>query len=161
MNNGLTASRSFPSRSFSRGFVPFERLYGDFSQLCDALLGGSLAPAQSTAAQSDQGFMPVMNIWEEDDHYFVEAELPGVSPEAVEVTLEGRELRIRGEKKWEETEQKKQLHRKETFHGKFERALRFPADVNPEGVEAKSQDGVLRIKVKKSEAAKLKKIQIS
>ena len=135
--------------------VPFNRFYGDFEQLYDALLGR--VPAQKT----NDSFVPAVNIWEEDDHYVVETELAGIAPKEVEITLEGRELRIRGERKLEQTETKKHLHRQERVYGRFERTVKFPTDVNHEGVEAKAQDGVLKVTVKKSEALKAKKIQVS
>ncbi len=134
---------------------PFERFYGDFDQIYDALLGAKAPQAKPSA------FMPAVNIWEEEDSYVVEAEIPGVSPKDVEITLEGRELRIRGERKQETTETKKHLHRQERTYGEFQRMVRFPADVNADGVEAKAQDGVLRVTVKKSEALKPRKIQVS
>lgn len=135
---------------------PFERFYGDFDQVCDALLGSRTPQAKQAGT-----FLPLISVWEEDDSYVVEAEIPGVAPKDVEITLEGRELRIRGERKHEAKETKKHLHREERTYGEFQRMVRFPADVNADGVEAKAQDGVLRITVKKSEALKPRKIQVS
>lgn len=134
---------------------PFELFGSDFEPLFDALRG------RAPAARNSEAFMPPVNIWEEEDHYVVETELAGVSPKDVEITLEGRELRIRGERKSEHSEKSKRLHLQERVYGQFQRMVRFPTEVNHEGVEAKSQDGVLRVTVKKSEALKPKRIQVS
>jgi HSP20 family protein len=110
--------------------------------------GGFLGPAWSWA--------PVA-LWEDDDHVFVEAELPGVSDQDVEVTVHNGTLFIRGERKPEEG--RRYLYNGRTY-GRFERVINLPAAVNTDGVQARLTNGVLCVNLPKSPEAKPRKIAL-
>ncbi len=95
------------------------------------------------------GFSPRIDISEDDKYIFVEAEIPGVKKDDLKLTLEDNILTIEGEKKVKEEKQEKNFYRSERIFGSFKRAFTLPVEVDPEKVEAKFEDGVLRIRFKK------------
>ncbi len=111
----------------------------------------------------DGGFMrqswPSMPLamWEDDDHLYIEAELPGVSENDVEVTFHNGSLFIRGERR--PAEDRKYLYNGQTF-GRFERVVTLPEAVNTDAVEATLSNGMLCITMPKSPEAKPKKITL-
>jgi HSP20 family protein len=101
---------------------------------------------------------PSVDIEETDDAYVVEAELPGVKRDDVDIELSGNELSITGEVK--ETERKGVLRKQTRRVGRFEFRVRLPEQLDPDEVDADLKDGVLTIRVPKSEKAARKKIEI-
>jgi HSP20 family protein len=99
-------------------------------------------------------------MWEEGDNLFVEAELPGMQPADIEILVTGGDqLTLKGERKPLEIE-KAAWHRQERGFGKFVRTFQLPYQVDPEKVEARFENGVLRIQLSKSEAARSRKITV-
>jgi HSP20 family protein len=105
------------------------------------------------------GWAPPVDIEEQDDAYVVEAELPGVKREDVNIDLVGNELSITGEIK--EKERKGVLRRRTRRVGRFEYRVTLPDHVDPEAVEAKLDGGVLTVRVPKSERAQRRRIEVS
>ena len=99
------------------------------------------------------------NMWEADQEFFVEFELPGIDREALEILVTGKELTLKGKREQPEMEQANWL-RKERSYGEFERTLELPEEVDADKVEATYVDGVLRIKLPKREQAQPRRIQI-
>jgi HSP20 family protein len=104
------------------------------------------------------GWSPLVDIEEQDDAYLIEAELPGVKTEDVDVEVIGHELMINGELK--ETERKGVLRKRMRPAGRFDYRVALPESVAADKVEAKLSDGVLAIRVPKVETATRKHIQI-
>jgi HSP20 family protein len=104
-----------------------------------------------------RGFPPV-NVWEEGDNLLVEAELPGVKGEDLDISVVGDELTIKGRRTG--GEDGVTYHRRERTAGEFARVLRLPVDVDADGVNAALNEGVLLITLPKSEAAKPRRIQV-
>ena len=105
-------------------------------------------------------FTPSLNVSETDNGYEVSVELPGLKPEEVHVELKEGNLWISGEKKEESEEKGKTFHRIERRHGEFRRMIQLPGAVAEEKVEAKFENGVLKVNVPKSEKVKPKKIPV-
>lgn len=103
-----------------------------------------------------------LDMTETDDGLTVTAELPGMDEKDVEVTLTGDLLSIRGEKKEEHEEKKKNYHLKERSWGSFERTVRVPFRADPDAVKASFSKGVLKVEVPKPADAKKarKKIEV-
>jgi HSP20 family protein len=102
---------------------------------------------------------PALNVWEEADAFHVEADLPGVKQEDLEVFVRQRtELTVRGERKLDE--RKGAWHRRERGFGKFERVLELPAPVDADRVEAKLAGGVLFVTLPKADEAKPRRIEV-
>lgn len=91
-----------------------------------------------------------LNIQESKEGYHVEAELPGVHKENVEISIKGDDLIIRGEKFCVNPERKKQYHRIERSEGHFYRAITMPKDIDKEKINAELKEGVLKIDIMKS-----------
>ena len=111
---------------------------------------------------------PEMRTWslaldalENDDAYLISASLPGVSPGAIDVTLEDNVLTIKGETGADESVNEGDFRLRERRYGAFSRSVRLPGDVDTESVEAAYENGVLNLMVPKAESAKPKKISVS
>jgi len=103
---------------------------------------------------------PALDVSESDDAVLVHAEIPGIDPKEIEISVVGDTLTLRGEKK-DETEQKgRNYHRVERRYGAFTRSLALPASVDPDKVEATARQGVLAIRLPKREEAKARRIEI-
>lgn len=125
----------------------------------DRLLGPIAANAlPSTAVPS---VYPALNLWEDDDNLFVEAELPGMSQDQIEITVaEGDQLTIAGERR-PPTGEGSVWHRQESGYGRFSRTVTLPVVVDAGRVEAKIDSGVLTLILPKSEMAKPKRIPVT
>lgn len=103
---------------------------------------------------------PPINLWEDDDHLFVEAELPGLEPGDLEITVTGdNQLSIKGERKQPEVENAT-WHRQERGYGSFSRLVELPEHVDPDKVTAEFKHGVVTITLPKKEEAKPRKIEV-
>jgi len=100
---------------------------------------------------------PAMNVWTNEEHAIVTAELPGVAEEDIDVSVTGSTLTLRGERKAAEGGE---YHRQEREEGSFVRTLDLPFQVNASQVEARLARGVLHIKLPRAEEDKPRKIAI-
>ncbi len=123
---------------------------------------GATAPqgARQTGAPSGMMMMPHIDVTERDREIRITAELPGISPDDVSVTLDDGVLMIRGEKKAEQQDSGTDAHVQERAYGTFVRYLRLPFNVDPSKVEASFKDGVLTIVVPKPEQMQAKSNRI-
>jgi HSP20 family protein len=104
--------------------------------------------------------VPAVNVWEDEANLYVESDLPDVSPEKLDVTVkEGNRLTISGERKLCEPANAV-WHRQERFAGGFTREMTLPTPVDADKVEARFENGVLRLTLPKSEAARPRKIAV-
>ena len=134
----------------ARNADPFLSLHRDINRLFDEALRGG-APA--TAADQGGNFVPAqINVAETDDEYRITAELPGLSRDDVEVFLDDDLLTIRGEKRFARNDDKENYHLVECSYGTVQRSLRLPVAVEPQQVQAKFENGLLRITLPKSKA---------
>ena len=104
------------------------------------------------------GWSPPVDIEEQDNAYVIEAELPGVQKDDVNIELVANELMITGEIK--EREREGILRKRTRRIGRFEYRVRLPEQVDPDNVEAKLKDGVLSVRVPKHEQAERRRIQV-
>ena len=105
-------------------------------------------------------WFPRVDVSEGDKNITVKAELPGVETQDIDVSLDGRLLTIKGEKKQEKEEKKENYHRVERSYGYFNRTIELPAEVDASKVDASFKKGVLNIVLHKTKATEAKKIQI-
>ena len=127
-----------------------------FSRLFDTFFGD--LPNEDVSSRT---WVPPVDIQETADAYRLQAELPGLTREDIQITLENNVLRLSGERKFERDVKKENFHRVERTYGTFSRAFALPQQVNAEGVQAGFENGVLTILVPKAEQAKPRKISIS
>ncbi len=113
---------------------------------------GSIATAE---------WAPAVDIKEEPDKFVILADIPGVKPEEIEVSMEEGVLTIKGEKKTEATTEKEGYKRVERTYGSFYRRFSLPDTADADAISAKSKHGVLEIVIPKKEAVKPKKISVA
>ena len=107
-------------------------------------------------------WMPPVDIYSTGEHELViKAEIPGMSKDDIDITVENFTLTIRGEKKTEQTVKDDQFHRVERSYGSFTRTFALPQTVDANRVEASYKDGVLTIKLPQREEAKPKQIKVN
>ncbi len=99
-------------------------------------------------------------MFESKDSVKIVAELPGVKPEDVKLSLENNLLTIRGEKKQEAEERNERVHRYERSYGSFERAFALPSTVDGDKITADYRNGVLTVSVPKAERARPREIPV-
>ncbi|TMK41384.1 MAG: Hsp20/alpha crystallin family protein [Actinobacteria bacterium] len=118
----------------------------------------------SDAPNGDTGLLrrwvPAMDLVETDDHFVLRADLPGMSEEDVNVELEQNVLTISGERKSEHEERDAGYYRLERAAGSFSRALTLPEGVNPDGIQAGFDRGVLEVRIPKPPERKPRKVAI-
>jgi len=138
-----------PFREVSRLRREMDRLWEDFF----GPRGRELRPWEGQWA-------PAMDVSETADQIVVKAEVPGIDPQNINITLTGDVLAIKGEKKSEREETKESYHLVERSYGSFSRSLTLPAAVNADKIDAKYEKGVLTITCPKKERVKPKAIEI-
>jgi HSP20 family protein len=103
---------------------------------------------------------PAVDLFEEKDDIVVKAELPGIDKDNIEVNLTDHTLTIKGEKKKEEEVKEENYFRSERSYGSFVRTLELPKDVHADKVKASFKNGILEIRMPKTEEAKAKEIKV-
>lgn len=108
----------------------------------------------------DSLWAPVMDIEETKDDIIVKAEIPGMTKEDVKIQVSGDIITISGERKREEETRDKTYHRIERSYGQFQRMITLPGEVQSAKAKASYENGVLTIKLPKSDEVKPKEISI-
>jgi HSP20 family protein len=103
---------------------------------------------------------PALNVWTGTDSAVMTAELPGVDPESIDISIVGETLTLSGQRPQEELPENARYHRQERGYGRFTRAFQLPFLVDANGVEARFEKGVLEISLPRAEADKPKKITV-
>ena len=136
---------------------PSRDLYPGLSRL-NRLMDEALAGFEGESVGS--AWTPTCDIREDREHVTISMDLPGVRPEDVKVNLENQVLTIRGERQQEEEKKDERWHRYERSYGVFERSFTLPSTVDPEQIEATTDNGVLTVRIPKTEHAKPREIPI-
>lgn len=142
-----------PPRAERSPFADLDQLGERMRRMLEQTFG-DFAPALTEPI----GWIPAVDLEEQDDAYVVEAEVPGVKREDVNIELVGNELTITGEIK--EKERKGVLRRKTRRVGRFEFRVTLPNQVDPEKIDAKLTDGVLTVRVPKAEQAQRRQVEV-
>ncbi|MGD9286444.1 MAG: Hsp20/alpha crystallin family protein [Desulfobacterales bacterium] len=103
---------------------------------------------------------PAVDLYEQDDHFVIKAELPGVDKKDISIDLKDRVLTLSGERSHENEAKEENYYRRERSFGKFQRAFTLPAEVDSDKIKAEFRDGLLRIEVPKPEHQKHKQVTI-
>lgn len=103
---------------------------------------------------------PTVDVFEEKDDIVVKAELPGIEKDNIDVNLTDRTLTIKGEKKKEEDIKEENYYRAERSYGSFLRTLELPNEVRAEKVKATFNNGILEVRMPKTEEAKAKEVKV-
>jgi HSP20 family protein len=130
-------------------FREMERLQSQLNSLLAQGLGSSAVD------------FPPLNIWTSQDGAVVTAEIPGVSPENIDISVVNQTLTLRGSRESEQLSEDEKHHRRERGFGQFTRTIELPFKVNSDGVEAKFCKGILNITLPRAEADKPRKISVT
>ena len=106
------------------------------------------------------GWYPALESRTDNGNLIVKADLPGIDPKDVSISMTGNQLRIEGERKHEEKHEEKDYFHQELTYGKFTRTMTLPAEVDAEQVKARYKDGVLEITMPAPKELSAKKIAI-
>jgi HSP20 family protein len=127
------------------------RIFGDFGLVDDDFF----APLDANRAWG-----PALDVAETPESFVVKAEVPGIDPKEIDISVTGNTLTLKGEKQEEKEEKGKNWRRVERSYGSFHRSVTLPVAIKAEKIEAESKDGVLTITLPKSVEALPKKIAV-
>jgi HSP20 family protein len=137
---------------------PFDRLTSIRDEM-NRLFEGIPTMARDSGLFS--GWSPALDVYQDKDHVFVKAELPGMKKEDIEITLHDGLLTLSGERKHESENKEGDSFRSERFFGRFHRSVALPSAVDAGKVKASYKDGILTVTLPKAEEAKPKQIEVS
>src|SRR6266853_4615811 len=145
--------------SISR-YDPFRDLR-TLQQEVNRLFTGNLPRSFDDEGIARGSWSPSVDIYENKDHIVLEAELPGMSREDFDLSVENNVITLRGERHFEKKEDTDNYHRVERSYGSFTRSFTLPQTVSAEGATAEYKNGVLRVTLPKREETKARRIEIS
>ena len=137
---------------------PFGLFRTEMDRLLEHYLGGN-NPEGGFGRMPRQSAFPALNVWENEESFFVEAECPGLKIQEVDVSITGRQLSLNGSRS-DERSDVSTYHRRERGTGRFHRTVVLPGDVNTTKVEATLTNGVLTVRIPKAETAKPRKVEV-
>jgi HSP20 family protein len=129
---------------------PFSR---DVDRLFDAFFG-------ARGDQQSRSWVPAIDLVEAEDHFVLKADLPGLGEDDVSIEVEDGTLRISGERKAEHESRERGWYRIERSYGSFSRSLTLPDGVDPDGIAASFDRGVLEVRIPKPEERKPRRVEI-
>ena len=145
----MTVFRLRPRRDM---FSDWSRLSREMDRMFAGLGGGR--------ALESAGVYPPVNLSEDEENYYLRAELPGVDPQDLELTVINDTLTLKGERRIAERENAS-FHRRERAGGVFNRVMSLPGQVNSTAVSARSEHGLLTVTLPKAEEAKPRQIKVN
>ena len=149
------------------GILPWKRKKGNHSNefrreidnLYDRFFEPNFLPSSYIFGEGK--WDPTLDISEGRKDITVKAEIPGIETKDFDISIDGRLLTIKGEKKQEQKEEEETYYRVERSYGYFNRTIQLPAEVNPNKVDATYKRGILKIRLRKSKENESKRIKIT
>jgi HSP20 family protein len=141
-------------RRQDKGLNPLARLHEEMDDLFGNFFEDRELPRFS------RGRWPAVDVAENENEFIVKAEVPGCKAEDIDISVHDSRLTISGEKKQEEEKKEKGYYHVESSYGAFRREIRLESDVDPNKIEATCTNGVLSIKLPKTEKTKPVKVKI-
>ena len=148
--------RQLPTAFVWNPFRELARLEQEINKLFSEFVPAQRAESNVVVAP----ILPKVDVYETDDKVIVEAEIPGVKKEDIDVKVKDNNVIIRGEIKREEEKQDKNFFRAERFYGKFERVIPLFVEVKPEEAKAKIENGILKLEIPKATSEKEVSIKV-
>jgi len=124
------------------------RLQQEMNQLMDSFQQGG-----------QRGF-PALNVWANQDEALVTAELPGVNPDDLDISVVGETVTLSGSRALPETGEDITWHRHERWHGEFSRTMQLPFRIDADNVDASYQNGVLKVTLPRAQEDRPKRISV-
>jgi HSP20 family protein len=145
---------------FVKQWQPFGNLWSEMSRVQDQLEAACGQPRHASCSHSTPSYPP-LNVWGNDDNLYVEAELPGLDQDNLEIYVDrGNQLTIKGQRHAPEHDQVTWYRRERSF-GEFTRVVELSEDVDPDKVSAEFKQGVLTILLPKKEEVKPRRIKVT
>lgn len=139
----------------TKSFAELEKLRRRMDQLFDKWI-----PSNWRDGRAIGGF-PLVNLSENSESYILRAEIPGMQAEELDIKATAKSVSISGERHITQEEKNGNYHRQERKGGRFSRTLALSSEIDPDKVEAKLENGVLTLRLPKTEASKTKQIPIT
>ena len=140
-------------RDFEREIA---RLRNRMNQLLSDPNAGMAQPEQMDAV----GWMPPLDILENKDDIVIKADIPGVNPDEIDLSISRNILQLKGERKQEIERDDENYHTIERGYGKFDRRINLPTSVDVDNIKASYKNGVLAVRLPKSGKEKVEKIEV-
>jgi HSP20 family protein len=150
----MLVRRVWPSRpTFDSPFADVDQVRREMLRLLDAVAG-------DTFGEVGAGVFPPVNITQDNDNFYVRAEVPGINPKELSISAMRNRLSLSGKREIPVEKDRVSYHRKERAEGTFSRTVTLPTEVDAERVDARYSDGILNLTLPKAEQAKPRQIAI-
>ena len=136
------------------------RMLDQFRRDIDKVFGYSGEPATGDSAIATSAWVPAVDIKEEPQQFVIEADIPGIDPKEIEISMENGVLTLKGERKSVSQDEGQNYKRVERVHGTFYRRFSLPDTADPDKVTASGKNGVLQIAIPKREVVQPRKITV-
>ena len=150
----MLVRRVWPSRpTFDNPFADFDSVRREMQRLLDTVTGDAFAEVGA-------GVFPPMNITQDDDNFYLRAEVPGINPKELSIAAVRNRVSLAGKREIQREHERVSYHRRERAEGSFNRTVTLPSEVDAERVDARYADGVLTLTLPKAEQAKPRQITV-
>ena len=150
----MLVRRVWPGRpTFDSPFADIDQVRREMMRLLDAATG-------DTFGDIGAGVFPPVNVTQDNDRFYVRAELPGIDPKDLSISAIRNRLSISGAREIAKEHERVSYHRKERAEGSFDRSVTLPSEVDADRVEARYAEGILTVVLPKAEAAKPRQIKV-
>lgn len=150
----MLVKRVWPSRP------AFDSPFGDFGQVRREMLRLLDTVAGERLADGGTGVFPPLNVTQDEDSFYLRAEVPGINPEELSISAVRNRVSLAGKREIQRENERVSYHRKERAEGSFNRTVTLPTEVDAERVDARYADGILTLTLPKAEAAKPRQIAV-
>ena len=150
----MLVRRVWPSRpTYDSPFADFDQLRREMLRLFDTVAGDAFGDVGA-------GGFPPMNITQDDDNFYVRAEVPGIKADEISISAVRNHISLSGKREIPTEHERVSYHRKERAEGSFNRTVTLPSEVDAKHVDARYADGILALTLPKAEEAKPRQITV-
>jgi HSP20 family protein len=150
----MLVRRVWPSRpTFDNPFSDYDSVRREMLRLLESVAG-------DTFGEAGAGVFPPMNVTQDDDNFYLRAEVPGIKPNELSISAVRNRVSIAGKREIQREHDRVSYHRKERAEGSFNRTVTLPTEVNAERVDARYADGILTLTLPKAEETKPRQITV-
>lgn len=150
----MLVRRVWPSRpTFDTPFADFDSARREMLRLFDAVAGDA-------SGDVGAGVFPPMNITQDDDNFYLRAEVPGIKPSELSISAVRNRVSIAGKREIQREHERASYHRRERAEGAFNRTVTLPTEVDAERVDASYANGILTLTLPKAEETKPRQITV-
>jgi HSP20 family protein len=150
----MLVRRVWPSRpTFDNPFGDFDNVRRDMQRLLDAAAGQS-------GGEVGAGVFPPLNVTQDDDHFYVRAEMPGIKASELSITAVRNRVSLAGKREIQRENERVSYHRKERAEGSFNRTITLPTEIDATSVDARYADGILTLALPKAQETKPRQITV-